>query len=59
MTHEMQHPDSPTWCVHCGTFDMWCDTADCIVDREVRKFDMTRNWGAMFRSIFGTEVRHD
>lgn len=21
MKHERQHPDNPTWCVHCGRFD--------------------------------------
>jgi len=24
MKHEMQHPDSPTWCRHCHTFDYNC-----------------------------------
>lgn len=23
-SHEMQHEDSPTWCIHCGTFDIYC-----------------------------------
>lgn len=24
MKHELQHPDSPTWCCACGLFDHAC-----------------------------------
>lgn len=24
MTHQYQHPDAPTWCIHCGTFQEHC-----------------------------------
>lgn len=30
--HMMQHPDSPTWCVWCGTFDVYAGEA-CPADR--------------------------
>ena len=38
--HEMQHPDSPTWCIHCGTFDIYCGSMECVSDRG-RRFDMS------------------
>lgn len=31
--HEMQHPESPTWCIHCGTFDVFCAGIACTEDR--------------------------
>jgi len=31
MNHVMQHPDSPTWCIHCGRFDVYCD-GDCTAE---------------------------
>lgn len=28
LTHQRQHPDPPTWCIHCGRFDP-DETAEC------------------------------
>ena len=52
--HEMQHPDSPTWCVHCGTFDPYCKVTDCTPNRD-RLFDMSdqANWRRTLVSVFG------
>lgn len=27
--HRMAHATSPTWCVACGTFDVWCGVTAC------------------------------
>jgi hypothetical protein len=56
--HEMQHPDSPTWCIHCGTFDVYCGFKDCVSDRE-RRFDMSvpENWKRTLRSVFPVRMR--
>lgn len=27
--HRMRHGNSPTWCVACGTFDVWCGVIAC------------------------------
>lgn len=27
--HIMQHPDPPSWCVLCGTFERWCRVTPC------------------------------
>ena len=43
--HEMQHADSPTWCVHCGTFDIYCQSYPCEGKRE-RKYDSALNGSA-------------
>jgi hypothetical protein len=52
--HKMQHPSSPTWCIFCGTFDIYAKTTECTVDRSGR-FDSTKrvNFERMARSIFG------
>ena len=51
--HEMQHADSPTWCIHCGTFDIYCAITDCIPKQE-RRFDMRdpEVWQRTLDSIF-------
>jgi hypothetical protein len=53
MNHEMQHHDSPTWCIHCGTFDIYCD-GECDSDRS-GKYDSGKpeNYARMFREVFG------
>lgn len=54
--HELLHSDSPTWCLHCGTYDIYCADSVCdVVDREARAFD-TRLPGRaerMFCDTFG------
>ena len=62
MEHELQHEDSPTWCVHCGTFDIYCATSTCSAqDRNARLFDsrlpgMARR---MYLDFFGyRETQH-
>lgn len=27
--HTPEHPDSPTWCTKCGTFDVYFKATDC------------------------------
>jgi hypothetical protein len=53
--HELQHLDSPTWCVHCGTFDIYCDRYSCTGSRD-RKYDTALPGVAvrMARDMFGT-----
>lgn len=58
MKHEMQHEDSPTWCLHCGTFAHNCKPDD-ECDGEEGKFD-SRNpevYERMYLDIFGKEPR--
>lgn len=51
--HEMQHPNSPTWCVHCGTFDIYAE-GECDGPRD-RRFDASApaNFDRMVRALFG------
>lgn len=57
MQHEMQHPDSPTWCIHCGTFDIYCEAYACTASRAAR-FDSREQENAqrMFGEFFGLAV---
>ena len=52
--HEAQHPDGPTWCVHCGTFDVYFATTECCPEQD-RRFDSSqpRNFLKMLSGIFG------
>lgn len=57
MKHELQHPDSPTWCISCGRFDHNCEPdEDCPgVDGT---FD-SRNpevFRRMYQSMFPTDT---
>jgi len=56
MKHLMQHPDSPTWCVNCGTFDIYCD-GDCEAE-PTAEFDsrVPENFERMFNDLFGSPV---
>lgn len=53
MAHEMQHEDSPTWCKHCGTFDIYCDRIECSAARP-GNFDSQdpETFERMFKSLF-------
>jgi hypothetical protein len=53
--HEMQHKDSPTWCVHCGTFDLYA-SGKCNAPR-ARSFDraIPKNRRRVFNDVFGYE----
>lgn len=50
--HEMQHPDAPMWCIHCGTFSTHAETTECTEDRS-GKWDARKNPRAMVEAIFG------
>lgn len=52
--HELQHSDSPTWCVHCGTFDIYCSGTECRGER-TRRFDtdIPGNARRMAEDFFG------
>jgi hypothetical protein len=53
-SHEMQHMSSPTWCIHCGTFDLYCDSP-CLASVRNGRFDSrdSTNWHRMFAVVFG------
>jgi hypothetical protein len=53
--HEMQHPNSPTWCIRCGTFDIYCGSTECVSTLAYRQFDMKEpaNWRRTLVSVFG------
>lgn len=53
--HEMQHPDAPTWCIHCGTFSTHVETTKCTENRS-GKWDARKNPRAMIQSILGKLV---
>lgn len=54
--HVFQHSDSPTWCVNCGRFDVFC-TNECS-EPETRKFDsaVQANFDRMYEDFFGTGI---
>ena len=55
MNHELQHAESPTWCIHCGRFDFSCkDVNECTTERTGR-FDSRapENFQRMFCETFG------
>lgn len=47
-SHEMKHGDSPTWCIHCGTFDIYCAVRSCTDERS-GKYDSRKP--ASYRNI--------
>ena len=53
MKHQFQHPDSPTWCIHCGRFAHLCGSEDC--DGTEGSFDSRTPevFERMFQDIFG------
>lgn len=53
--HELQHEDSPIWCVHCRTFDIYCEGRSCTTERG-RKYDTAIPGVAvrMATNLFGT-----
>ena len=50
--HEMQHPDSPTWCIHCGTFDIYCDGSECT-ENQIGQYNAAVHAREMFTGLFG------
>lgn len=56
--HVMQHTDPPTWCIHCGTFDIYCAATECTADRS-GKFDsgVRANFKRMYREFFGVSEK--
>lgn len=57
--HEMQFGDGGAdWCIHCGTFGVYCKSTSCTDDRS-GKFNcaIEENWGRMFRDTFGVPTR--
>ena len=54
MKHIMQHADSPTWCIHCGTFDIYCATTPCVDEQQGRWDASTEeNRARMFSRVYG------
>lgn len=49
----MQHPDSPTWCVKCGTFDCYADTTPCKGDGDKFNTFKPENFERIFTGMFG------
>lgn len=51
--HVFQHLDSPTWCVNCGRFDLYCK-GECD-GAATRTFDscVPANWDRMYEECFG------
>ncbi len=37
--HEMCHKEYPTWCIHCGRFDVYCPTGHQCTGDECGKFE--------------------
>ncbi len=58
MKHELQHTDSPTWCIHCGTFDIYCADNECDSVAREGRFDsrVPSNFNRMLGNIFGKAV---
>jgi hypothetical protein len=54
--HEIHHAESPTWCIHCGTFDRYCSGLQCVSAR-TGKFDsrITENFERMAMNFFGKQ----
>ncbi len=52
-SHKMQHPDSPTWCVICGTFDIYCDTTPCSGEGDDFNFNKPENYVRNMKDLFG------
>ena len=52
-SHQMQHPASPTWCIHCGVFDPYC-ALPCDGAQDGR-FDASKPavWDRMAADMFG------
>jgi len=42
MKHQFQHPDSPTWCIHCSTFDTHCIPDEECPAEPTGKYDYTK-----------------
>jgi hypothetical protein len=49
--HTPQHQESPTWCVVCGTYDVYFDRVRCAGDG--RKYDSAVNGKQMLQELFG------
>lgn len=54
--HIMQHENSPTWCIHCGTFDRFA-TGFCSAE-PTGMFDSDANFVRMFEEMFALQ-RYD
>ena len=55
--HRLQHPDSPTWCIDCGTFDCYCVSGECDAN-ETGCFnsDEPENWKRVVGSMFAEAI---
>jgi hypothetical protein len=56
MMHEAQHPDNPTWCIHCGEFDP--DPGEACDAERIGEFDSRKSDSAtrMFADLFGLDT---
>ncbi len=52
MVHVLQHADSPTWCVLCGRFDMYCGENDCPGGERRFDSDKPENYKRMIADLF-------
>lgn len=53
--HVMQHANSPTWCIHCGTFDCYA-VGECNGERTARyDSDRPENFKRMLTDLLGKE----
>ena len=56
MNHVMQHKNSPTWCIHCGTFDIYCQ-GKCISEPSGKyNSELPGNAERIFKETFGIAV---
>ncbi len=56
--HVMQFNDGGAdWCIHCGTFDIYCEPDDCEAE-PAAQFDFNKpgNGERILRGMFGEEV---
>jgi hypothetical protein len=53
--HQLQHPDSPTWCIGCGCFDTHIDSDYPCPSPGSNKYDtrIEENYIRLFESLFG------
>lgn len=52
--HRLQHEDGPTWCVDCGTFDIYCVAGRCNAEESGRfDTDQPENFERIVNSFFG------
>jgi hypothetical protein len=59
MSHEHQHQDPPTWCIHCGMFDTYTvSDPECRAAVRDGRYDSreAENFSRMFADVFGVQL---